>query len=243
MFAVLVPLRLNLYGQDISHRMGISEGLFSKLFTTRVAFLSKELPLLFPWPGKDRVNSWMPLSFRLKFPSTRIIIDWLEVQVQRPSSLLSQSQTYSQYKSRNTMKLLVGFSSAGAVTFLSDVWGGRRSDREITTESDLIKKDLLEPGDSVIADRGYDVEDVLAHERVLLNIPPYFNGRSLYFSENEVVQTRRIAELRIHVERAIGRARNFTILNCSLPANMASLADEICKVCFLLTNFDQLLVK
>ena len=83
------------------------------------------------------------------------------------------------------------------------------------------------------------MEDVLAHKGVLLNISPYFNGR-FHFSEKEVVQMRRIAELRIHVERAIGRARNFTI---SLPANMASLANEICKVCFLLTNFDQPLVK
>ena len=87
------------------------------------------------------------------------------------------------------------------------------SDRQKTTESDLIKKDLLEPGDSVMPDRGFDVEDVLAHKGVLLNIPPYLNGRS-HFLEKEVVQTRRIAELRIHVERAIGRARNFTILNC-----------------------------
>ena len=115
------------------------------------------------------------------------------------------------------------------------------SDRQITTERDLTKEDLLEPDDSVMADRGFDVEDVLAHKGVLLNIPPYLNGCS-HFSEKEVVQTRRIAELRIHVECAIGRARNCTILNCSLPANMASLADEICKVCFLLANFDQPLV-
>ena len=106
------------------------------------------------------------------------------------------------------MNLLVGISPAGAVTFLSDVWGGRVSDRQITTESDLIKKDLLEPGDSVMADRGFDVEDVLAQEGVLLNIPPYLNGCS-HFSGKEVVQTIRITELRIHVERAIGRARKF----------------------------------
>ena len=52
LFAVLVHLRLDLYGQDISHRMGISEGVFSKLFPTWVIVLSKELPLLFPCQGK-----------------------------------------------------------------------------------------------------------------------------------------------------------------------------------------------
>ena len=52
------------------------------------------------------------------------------------------------------------------------------SDRQITTERDLIKKDLLEPGDSVMADQGFDMEDVLAHKGVLLIIPPHLNGRS-----------------------------------------------------------------
>ena len=63
------------------------------------------------------------------------------------------------------------------------------SDGQITTESDFIKNDLLEPGDSVMADWGFDVEDVLAHKGDLLNIPPYLNGRS-HFSGKEVVQTR-----------------------------------------------------
>ena len=84
------------------------------------------------------------------------------------------------------MKLLAGISPAGAVTFLSDVWGGRVSDGQITTESDLLKKDLLKPGDSVMADQGFDMEDVLG---VLLNIPPYLNGHSHFLGE-EVVQTR-----------------------------------------------------
>ena len=40
LFAVLVRLRLNLCGQDISDRMGIPESTFSKLFSTWVLFLA-----------------------------------------------------------------------------------------------------------------------------------------------------------------------------------------------------------
>ena len=75
------------------------------------------------------------------------------------------------------------------------------SDGQITTESDLTKKELLEPGDSVMADWDFDMEDSLARKSVLLSIPPYCHS---HFSRKDVAQTRRIAELCIHVEHAIG---------------------------------------
>ena len=134
-FSVLVRLRLGLRGQDIADRMGIPEGTFSKLFSTWIIFLSRELTLLFPWPSRKQIDSWMPRSFCQKYPSTIIILDCMEVQVQRPSRLLGQSQTFSHYKSRNTFKLLVGISPSGLITFLSPLWGGRVSDREIVQQS------------------------------------------------------------------------------------------------------------
>ena len=71
--------------------------------------------------------------------------------------------TCSQYKSRNTFKVLVGIYPRALVTFLSPLWGGRVSDREITAQSRLVKDDkMLEEGDSVLANRGFDVEDILA---------------------------------------------------------------------------------
>ncbi len=61
-------------------------------------------------------------------------------------------------------------------------------------------------------------------------------------SAKNVVETRRMEALRIHVERAIGRARNFSILNHVFPVSMASIASDIVRVCFLLTNLDEPLV-
>ena len=95
-----------------------------QLFSTWIIFLSKELTLLFPWPSRKQIDSLMPRSFCQKYPSTRIILDCMEVQVQRPTHLLGQSQTFSHYKSRNTFKLLVGVSPSRLITFLSPLWGG-----------------------------------------------------------------------------------------------------------------------
>ncbi len=43
--------------------------------------------------------------------------------------------------------------------------------------------------------------------------------------------------MRIHVERAIGRIKNFQILKGMVPISMARLANQIIFVCAFLTNF------
>ena len=72
------------------------------------------------------------------------------------------------------MKLLVGIAPNGAFTFISKLWSGSTSDRKIVQESGLI--DLLEEGDHLMADRGFNIRDVLTRRGVKLNIPPFSKG-------------------------------------------------------------------
>ena len=60
--------------------------------------------------------------------------------------------------------------------------------------------------DSIMANHGFTIADLVDTKGVILNIPPMKVGEQL--SDTELVTTRRIAALRIHIERAIGRIKN-----------------------------------
>ena len=115
-----------------------------------------------------------------KYPNARVIIDCTEIFIQCPSSLQNQVVTFSNYKHHNTFKVLVAVSPGGVVTFVSDLWGGRVSDQQLTQNCGIL--DLLESGDNVMADRGFNIQDLLAplrvSLRVSLNIPPFMNNVS-----------------------------------------------------------------
>ena len=141
-FAVLMKQQLGLLSEDIAERFSISVATFSRIFVKWIGVLYKELRLLFPWPSQNAINAQLPSQFH-KYPKTRVIIDCTEIFIQCPSSLQSQLLTFSSCKHHNTFKVLVGISSGGVVTFVSELWGGRVSDRLITEKSGILA--LLQP--------------------------------------------------------------------------------------------------
>ncbi len=88
---------------------------------------------------------------------------------------------------------------------------------------------------SVMADRGFTIKDQLEPLGVALNIPSFLDGRK-QLDAAEVQTTRSIASVRIHVERCIGRIKNFAILRPTLPISMARIANQVVSVCAWLTS-------
>ena len=62
------------------------------------------------------------------------------------------------------------------------------------------------------------------------------------FTPEEVKEGRKIASLRIHVERAIGRLKNYRIVNGVIPLSHSRLVNAIVFVCAWLTNLEPVLV-
>ena len=121
-----------------------------------------------------------------------------------------------------------------SVSFISSLYTGAISDKEITSRSGLI--DLLDPDDQVMADKGFLIQDLLAPKNASLVIPPFL-GEKGHFSQAEVEKTHEVARLRIHVERAIRRIKEYHILDGVIPLNLAASVNQIWTVCAILTNF------
>ncbi|XP_068687825.1 uncharacterized protein [Montipora capricornis] len=176
----------------------------------------------------------MPQSFKDKYPKTRVIIDATEIKCQTPSSLVLHSETFSSYKSHTTFKGLIGISPSGHITFVSQLYAGSISDREITVRSGFLKLPFA-VGDIVMADKGFTISDLLEPMGVGLNIPPFVGSRSQQ-NPSEVIATQEIASERIHVERAINKVKNFQLFNQVVPLSLAGSLNQMWTVCAILTN-------
>lgn len=240
-FLTLVKLRLATDDFELSVLFDVREKEVAKIFICWVNFLYYQLSEINFWPSRQVVQETMPLNFKKLFPNTRVIIDATEVPIQKPSHTNNQSASFSTYKNTNTLKVLVGCTPRGLISFISDAYCGSTSDRQICERSDLLKKPMFDSGDAIMADRGFNVQDLFANKNVHVNIPSFLKGKH-QLGANEVVRDRRIASKRIHIERIIGLAKTFKILKQPLSAKRVYLGNRILKVCFLLCNFKTCIV-
>jgi hypothetical protein len=234
LFMFLSRLRVGLLEQDLSVRFNCSVATVSRTFLTWVNLLYFILGRIPIWLPRDEIDASMPDSFRKLYPSTRVIIDCTEIYTEKPSSLVLGSQLYSHYKGNHTFKSLIGISPNAAVTFISPLYTGAMSDVEITKLSGLV--DLLESGDSVMADKGFTIKKLLEKNNVTLNIPPFLENKGR-FTLTEVEETEMIASVRIHVERVIRRVKENHFFDSVVPMNMTGSLNQLWTVACILANF------
>ncbi|XP_061167384.1 uncharacterized protein LOC133176248 [Saccostrea echinata] len=239
LLCILIKLRLNLQHQDLAYRFGVSLTTISDIFNRGLPILAKKLCNLIQWPEKETLISNMPFVFKSSYRKCCCIIDCFEVFIQRPGHLTARAQTWSNYKHINTLKFLVSITPMGAISYVSKAYGERTSDKVIILRSGFLDK--LQYGDQVMADRGFLIAEELANHGATLVIPAFTRGKT-QLSAKDVEQTRKIAHVRIHVERAIERIKNFNILNTNLSMHMIPHSDSIVTICAAVCNLQPKLV-
>ena len=252
MMLTLVKLRLNPSIQDLAYRFGVHCSTVSRIFLKWLIMLDTKLKPLLLWPEREDLRRTMPECFRASFKDrVAVIIDCFEVFIERPSNLLARAATWSAYKHHNTAKFLIGITPQGVVSYISDAWGGRVSDKYLTEHCGMLAK--LLPGDVVLADRGFDIADSVGMYQARLHIPAFTKGKN-QLTALEVEETRSIANVRIHVERVIGMVRQkYTILQGTLPIDYVTtrngedypavdhivrIACALCNLCNSVVPFD-----
>lgn len=113
------------------------------------------------------MRAHVPLEF-LGFPDTQVVLDCTEIYCHTPSDLVLQSKVFSSYKSHTTFKEMIGVEPHGAITFISALYAGSMSDREIFREiffklsliTNLLKSDM-----AILVDKEF-LLDILAPYKV-----------------------------------------------------------------------------
>ena len=237
----LMKIRLGVPNKDLTYRFRINYSMVSKIYRSWLVILSKALQPLVVWSSRGALRQHLPSAFK-SYKNCACIIECIEIFIERPLNLEPHVITWSNYKHTNTIKYLIGINPAGAGTFLSHGWGGRISDKQLTIESGFL--DLLTLGDSILADRGFLIAEEVTTRGgggAVLAIPSFTRGKS-QMPAKDVDESRKIAHVRIHVERVIERLKTFKMLNSTIPISQVDLLNDVMIVVSALVNLNKSVV-
>ena len=216
--------------RDLAERFNIHRTTAGRIITTWTHFLYCLLGSKRLWVPPEVVRAHLPPEFAA-FADTQVVLDCTEIFCQTPSSLLLQSEVFSTYKSHATFKAMVGMAPHGAVTFVSGLYAGSMSDREIFKLFGIVK--LLKPGMAIMVDKGFRVDDLVPCKVYR----PAFLRNKQQMSREDVRQTQAIARLRVHVERCIRRVKENKLFDKAIPLSICGNIDELFSVACFLVNY------
>ena len=164
LFLTLCMLRNDTDLTDLAIRFGITPQTAGVIFNSWINYMFLRFGEVSIWPPREVLYEHMPEQYKREFPTTFAIADCTELKIQKPSSLKAQSQTYSNYKSTNTLKALVVVDPRGSVIYSSMLFAGSMCDKEIFIQSgfqsqlkNLVDIGFLKEGDWIMGDKGFDI--------------------------------------------------------------------------------------
>jgi hypothetical protein len=235
----LMKLRKHSSNYELSLMFDISEFTVANIVVTWLNFMYHQWQEIDIWATRDLVSYFMPRDFRKKFPTTRIILDGTECPIQKSRCPLAQQTTFSTYKNRNTAKVVVGASPGGLVSFIPESFGGSTSNRQFIERSRLMQ--TCDRGDSLMVDKGMQVQDIFAPYDITVNIPTFLK-KGNQFSSKALAHDRKIASKRVHIERIIGLAKTYKILTQPMNSTESAMSTQIIFSCFMLCNWRKCII-
>ena len=239
----LMKIKLDDQFKRLGHQFGQCTSNTARIFRRTVPKLAALLKTFLFFPTRKQVKILLPIPFRMNFSKVYAIIDCFEIQIEKPSNALHQALTWSSYKNCNTIKYLLCITPDGLVLFVSPGYEGRISDIllfEICGIMENLPEDCW-----LMADRGFKgIATILNKKNITLVRPPSVES-DVKPSKAEVFLTKRIASVRIHVERSVRRFREFSMLVPHSTLHHPSIAfiEEIIQIASRLINIQHPLIK
>lgn len=82
----LMKLRRHSTNFELSFLFNCSEYTIANIFVTWVNFMYRQWKRLNIWPSKELVSYYMPKDFKKHYPSTRVVVDGVEINLKSFSS-------------------------------------------------------------------------------------------------------------------------------------------------------------
>ena len=218
----------------------------SSAFLKVIDVLFLHLKPVIKWSCREQIWKTTPMCFQKHFGTNTVVIaDCFEIFINKSKNILARAQTFSSHKHHNTVQFLIGVTPQGVISYISKAWGGCTSDKFLTENCEFL--DNLFPGDIVMADRGFDIEESATLYCTNVKIPS-FNKRKRQLSSLDIEQSQHIAAVRIHVERMI--VQNKYSLQGTLPldflmkkddSNYCTIDNIVCTACGLVNLCDSVI--
>lgn len=242
-FLTLMKIKLNDPFIRLGHMFGMSTSNASKVFAKSLIEIERCLATLIFWPSDKKIKYFLPIPFRARYHNIQSIIDCLEIEIEKPTAPIKQSLTWSEYKKCNTLKYLISSTPDGFINFVSKGYGGRITDSLLVRSSGYLT--VVPEGSGVMADRGFKDIGKDLHERNCYLIRPPSVSSSVKPTKAEVIESKRIASLRIHIERVIRRIREFEYLkpHAVINHNLIGHTDAVMKIACGLINLQNPIIR
>ena len=171
-----------------------------------------------------------------------VVLDATETPVDKVWQTDAPWETYINFMGNATCEvLIISITSGGATCLISQEFGGRVIDAEVVKASGIIDR-LVEQepshnGIHVMANRGFNTIAPLLMRVKLYYVAPHSKRRGEgQYSRGDDNTTRDVANLRIHVERAIEAMTEWRILGSKFDSQPFDLIDPFHAVCGAIVN-------
>ena len=101
--------------------------------------------------------------------------------------------------------------------------------------------DFIMPGDAIMADKEFNIQDLLAIKGAALIAPPNMSSKNV--SSYASTATRRVATSRVHVERNIRKIKCFSVVGGVIPLKFKSYITSIVRVCAAIANLQPSIIR
>lgn len=217
----LIKLRWNLSFGSLANLFYIKENECTSIFRTMLQILKSILKSAIYWPTQEEIMSCMPESLET-LKKTIAVVDRNEINVERLTCPKCDLPMNCEYDGDEKLKILIGFSQCGLITYVSKAEQGVAAANETIVNPCLISKILIPSNDAIMTDGCFIEQDC---NRLFIDL---IKSRTEKPFDPEYARTEKPKETSsMHVENAYKRFRKFRFLQTTVSSDEASLIDDI----------------